>query len=164
MVKEVQLTQGMVALVDDEDYEKVCQYGWVASSDFNGGWRPKCYVNKGDKKTTMFMYRLIVDARPGEVVDHINHNALDNRRANLRKCTQAENAANQIPRVGGTSKYKGVCWAKDRGNWLAKITVGYKQINLGHFASEWEAATVYDKAALEYFGEFAYTNLDHHNK
>jgi len=97
---------------------------------------------------------------PGNMdVDHANGNGLDNRRSNLRLCTTSENIQNQRPRKSGTSKYKGVGWFVRDSNWRVRIKVGDKQIHIGYFADEVEAAKAYDKMARQHFGAFARTNF-----
>lgn len=93
------------------------------------------------------------------MVDHRNHDGLDNRRANLRVGTQADNNANQRKRSRPTSsRYKGVYWSNTYGVWIAEIKGPVGRKHLGRFEDETEAAKVYDDAALELFGEFAHLN------
>ena len=108
-------------------------------------------------------HRVIVGVtHPRVYVDHINHDGLDNRRVNLRVCSQAENQRNKVSK-GGSSTYLGVSFQKSRPNlrrrWRAKIEHKGKAIELGYFASEEEAARARDIAAQELFGEFANLNL-----
>jgi hypothetical protein len=93
-----------------------------------------------------------------QVVDHINGNRLDNRRANLRICTHKENSRNRTKSVGKTSKHKGVHYEADRKRWRASIRYDGKLICLGRYKSEEAASTAYDNAATKYFGKFAKTN------
>ena len=90
-------------------------------------------------------------------VDHIDRNPLNNHRINLRICTKAQNQQNCKGR-GGTSKYKGVCWEKRRKKWRATIKNNGKQVHIGEFCDEKEAAKAYNKKALEFFGEFSRLN------
>jgi len=95
---------------------------------------------------------------PKNQIDHINNFRDDNRVLNLREATNFENQANQKIRKGGTSKYKGVSWDKKHSFWVAMVMLNYKNIFLGYYPDEEEAALAYNKAALEYFGEFAKIN------
>jgi hypothetical protein len=93
-------------------------------------------------------------------MDHINRDACDNRRANLRLATHSENLVNSKKRRDGkTSQFKGVSWFKPIRSWRADITVNRKQINLGYFKDETSAARAYDEAAKAIYGEFANSNL-----
>jgi len=98
----------------------------------------------------------------GFLIDHINGDKLDCRRSNLRLATRSDNEANKKKRRGNTtSKYKGVskiATAK-KYPWRATITKEKRQTALGTFATEWEAAEAYNQAALELYGEFAFTNV-----
>jgi hypothetical protein len=97
---------------------------------------------------------------PSEQVDHRNHDGLDNRRENLRPCTNQQNQHNQRKRAGCTSRYKGVHWDFRNGSWRAAIKAEGRTIHLGRFQDEDDAARAYDDAARRLFGEFALTNSD----
>lgn len=100
------------------------------------------------------LHRLVMGAKPGEVVDHINHNLLDNRSSNLRICTTSENMRN-IKK----DKLKGVSFYKRDSRWSAYITFNYKKIHLGYFETAEQAAKRYDEKAKELYGEFACLNF-----
>jgi hypothetical protein len=107
------------------------------------------------------MHRLIIKAPDGLVVDHINYNGLDNRKANLRLATLKQNSRHVIRTMNpGSSKYKGVSWYTRDKVWAVKIMVDGKTIRIGYFRNEIEAAKAYDKAAKKYHGEFAALNFD----
>jgi hypothetical protein len=149
---EIPLTQGKVALIDDEDYPLVSTYSWHVGSNHG---RP-CYAVCDNQGYTLAMHVLLV----GKGCDHKNGNGFDNRRSNLRPATASQNTHNQGPRKG-TSKYKGVCWHKDTNNWQVGITCSRRQHYLGRFDSEQDAALAYDQAARELHGEFAWLNAQH---
>jgi len=156
----IPLTLGQFALIDAEDYDRVSAYSWRAMRDeTTGGWRAHTTVYDGDgKRHDLQMSQFIMNAQPGEQVDHRLHDTLDNRKTNLRRCTQAQNNFNQRPRRG-TSAYKGVSWEKRRCKWRAQIEYNYRNRFIGNFSDEVDAARAYDAAAREYFGEFAYLNF-----
>ena len=115
-----------------------------------------------DHKTNTFvhMHRMIMKPPKGMVVDHINCDGLDNRRANLRFATRQQNKCNTRPISRRcSSKYKGVFWARDRCKWRAVVTSKGKRMNLGAFDNEVEAARVRDAAAKKYHGQFAWLNF-----
>ncbi len=106
------------------------------------------------------MHQEIIQVPKGMVVDHINHDGMDNRDANLRAATRAQNMRNRRKiSKSSSSKYKGVTWKKDRSKWEASITFERKYIFLGHFENEIDAARAYDEAAKKYHGEFACLNF-----
>ena len=151
----IELTWDKFAIVDAEDFDRLNKYKWCAVQR-ESTWYAKTFLLDG---TPLPMHRLIINAPPGMFVDHIDHYGLNNRKPNLRICTNAQNQQNSRPRSGGTSKYKGVYWEKAKNKFRARITVNRMCIHLGYFKSEIDAAKAYDKAAKKYFGEFAYLNF-----
>jgi len=106
------------------------------------------------------MHHDVMKVPAGFVIDHINGNGLDNRKANLRQSTYAQNSWNRgKARVKSSSKYKGVCQHKKDRKWQAQISAVGKRIYLGRFKNQKEAAKAYDKAAKKYHGEFANLNF-----
>lgn len=152
MTKSIHLSQGKVTQVDDEDFEFLNQWKWSYRSD---GRAVRC-----DKSNKIIrMHRVIMNAPAGTVVDHINGDTLDNRKINLRICSQKENTLNHRRNKNNVSGYKGVSWSKKAGKWRAYIAPNRKQISLGCFMDVIEAARAYDKAAKKLFGKFANLNF-----
>ena len=158
--RRIPLTQGKYAIVDPEDYERLNKHKWHVV------WGSKTYyavrnLRIGKKRIAIKMHREIIDPPEPLVVDHINHKGFDNRRANLRPATRAQNAMNKsiAATSSGSSKYRGVTWHKNIKKWQAHIGVNYKQIIIGYFDDEIEAAKAYDKAAKIHHGEFAVLNF-----
>lgn len=162
-LKEIQLTQGQVALVDDEDFEWLNTYKWHA---YWNGDTCSYYVKRNlsikmdGTLGTVRMHRQILSLSTGDrtQVDHINHDTLDNRRENLRIASNAENGRNRRAHRDGTSGFKGVTFHKLRGKWMAAIKHAGKSLYLGLFLTREEAAIAYNEAALKYYGEFALLN------
>jgi hypothetical protein len=146
---------GRVALVDDEDYAMVMAYRWQAAP------RGRVLYARTSKRVNgrqyfTYMHTLIAG---WPETDHRNHDGLDNQRSNLRPASRAQNNANQHPRSGGTSRFKGVSWSKDKRKWRARIKADGREHQLGRFANEEDAARAYDSAALAAFGEYAFPNF-----
>jgi len=160
MAREIELTQGQVALVDDEDYERIIDQGpWFA--DWNA--KRKVYyastrTRRKDGHKKKYMHRLIMDAPANKQVDHKNKCTLDNRKDNLRICTQSENMSNRGPTRANTSGYKGVYFCTWVNRWRAGIRKNGKTYHLGRFDTPEEAAEAYNHVAMEYHGEFAVLN------
>lgn len=111
------------------------------------------------------MHQEIIEVPEGMVVDHINHDSMDNRCANLRPATFSQNMCHRRKRSGAkTSKYKGVYWKKKNRKWVARIGFQKKEIHLGYFRSEIDAARAYDRAARKYHGEFASLNFPEYKR
>lgn len=149
---------GMFAKCDWEDWPRVMGYWWRLSTE-RGSTRYAQAHDSHDtlKRKRVAMHRLILSARDGDVVDHINGDGLDNRRSNLRIVTIQQNAFNQ-KHHGGSSRHKGVSYRADSGTWRAYITKDGKRRYLGTFASEDDAARAYNNEAERLFGEHAKLN------
>jgi len=159
-MKEIQLTKGFVALVDDEDYETINKHHWYTSVRSRANYA-KRDVYHGGRRLTEFMHRVIMDCPEGMYIDHINHNGLDNRKENLRICTNQENCRNRIKHAPTTlGMIKGVSISKciKSKPFRAHIKHNYKNIDIGFFANLDDAARAYDKKALELFGQYAQLN------
>ena len=165
-MKQIALTQGKVALVDDADFEWLTQWKWYTRKEKNTYYAVRTIItsliksssNPNRKRILLPMHRDIMNAPKGKDTDHINHNGLDNRRCNLRICSRSENNQNQLARKC-SSIYKGVSWSKAAQKWEAYIKKTRKRIYLGYHINEVDAALAYDIAAKKLFGEFAHTNL-----
>lgn len=154
----IPISKGFSVLISKEDYPIISQYSWQVKEGRATKYA-KTTVKRGGKKFNISMHRFIMGVTCStEVVDHINHNGLDNRRINLRIVTTMQNSHNTLRRIG-SSIYKGVCKPKGWDKWVAYITVNKKRINLGVFSDELEAAKAYDLKAIEYFGQNAFTNI-----
>lgn len=150
----IPLVCGGYAIVDKEEVSRLKKFKWRIEG--KGKWR---YVVTHRDGKAYRMHRLITGATKGMVVDHIDGNTLNNRKSNLRVCTNAENLRNQHS-VRGRSKFKGVYFNKVEKLWRAQIMVNRKKICIGKFATPRTAAKAYDQAAKKYFGEFARLNFD----
>jgi hypothetical protein len=155
MVKEILLSQGTIAIVDDEDYERLSAYKWCYSSTI-GYAVSREYVN--GKKRALLMHRFILDAPSDKITDHINRDKLDNRKENLRLCSRAENNRNIGIRSHNKGIYKGVYWVPTRNKWQVTIRHNKKPMYLGSFENPHEAALMYNFWAKDLFGEFAVLN------
>lgn len=154
--REVPLTKGKVALVDEGDYEKVAARKWQASY-YNGIWYARCSVYQFGAKYALFMHRVILDAPAGAEVDHKDGNGLNNRRSNLRLATSRNQKCNVGIRKDNTSGYKGV--TRSGGKWKAYIKHSGKVAHLGMASTPEAAARIYDAKARELYGEFAWFNF-----
>ena len=152
-MKTIPLTQEQFAIVDDEDFDWLNKFKWCAEKNKN-----TFYAARGRNKKRVLMHREILNPLPKMQIDHRNGNGLDNRRYNLRVCTDSENKFNQTKR-GCLFRYKGVRLAPKSRRWEARIQFNKKRLSLGLFIIEIDAALAYDKKAKELFGEFARTNF-----
>ena len=160
-MKEIILTQGKTALVDDEDFERVNMYKWCAHKKGRNiihHYAVRNIVENGKHKT-LGLHRFILNITDENIkVDHKNRNTLDNRKENLRPCNTSENNSNRICMPKSTSKYLGVYFHKGTGKYMARIKKDKSTIYLGVFKDEKDAAIAYNKAAIKYHNQFANLN------
>jgi hypothetical protein len=159
-MKELVLTKGKVALVDDEDFERLSKYKWTTQKGQKGGYyaHRTITVSLNCKKKILLHRQILGISDPNIKVDHKDRNSLNNQKENLRICTQSQNLANRESKLGSTSKYLGVSWHKVNKIWVASINKGPKKY-LGSFRNEVDAAKAYNEAASKVHGEFANLNV-----
>jgi hypothetical protein len=159
-MKTIQLTKGFSCIVDDEDFEALSLRSWCALV-LKGVTYAKRGTGDGPTARVILMHRQILGITDRSMlVDHIDGNGLDNRRANLRVATKSQNAQNQRAKAAGTSsRFKGVYWWTLRGKWCAGAKLNGKHHSFGSFEIEEDAARAYDEGARTLFGEFAHTNF-----
>lgn len=177
-MKEIQLTQGKVAIVDDENFESLNENKWYIKKDNKNYYALRNIIvrhqnkqkNIQQKLKTIMLHREIMEHKlnrkleHNEHIDHINRDGLDNRECNLRLCNPSQNKSNSIKQKTycgkpTTSIYKGVRWFKSHKKWRADIKYQGKTKYLGLFDNEKDAAKAYDQKAKELFGEFVRPNF-----
>lgn len=150
----VPLTQGLVAIVDAADAHLVAGRNWCASKYGKTFYAMTNIVQDG-RRTSLKMHRAILREERGPRVDHRDGNGLNNRRANLRPATSAENLWNRAAQRNSTSGLKGVSYDRRSGKWRAEISAAGKRVSLGLFPNPSSAAAAYAAAAERLHGDFA---------
>lgn len=178
-MKEIELSMGYKALIDDEDYEIVSKSKWFAkiTSKYNVTQYASRNITTQAQRdfyssligspvlgVQLSLHRLIMKSKPGEMVDHIDGNGLNNQKSNLRLCTVQQNAQNRKTKSNNKAGYKGVIRNKriQLGSrcWQAKISIPetMKQITIGNFYTREDAALAYNEMAIKLFGDYALLN------
>jgi len=160
--RRIPLTKGKYAIVDVDDYYWLRLFKWFTSKNGYTFYAKRSVYSRGKSRgQTLAMHRMIMNAPDNLLVDHINHNGLDNRKANLRLATPAQNNRNCliIKKRDAHSRYRGVTWSKRKNRWLVTIRYDGGRKFLGYFRDEIQAAETYDMAAKVYHGQFASLNF-----
>lgn len=152
MTMLIPLTKGQFAIVDDDEFDHLLQFQWHLDGNYA--------IRSTPAKARNPMQYDVLGFPQSMLIDHINGDGLDNRRENLRPCTQHENTWNTKKRTAAcSSQFKGVCFHKTHNIYQAYITFRGTKISLGHHEDETTAARAYDRAAYHYFGDFARLNF-----
>jgi len=147
-MKEIKLTRGLVALVDDEDYRELNQYKWFADPTKKTYYAKRTVRKNKDKRQSIYMHRQILgEITKGFMTDHIDSNGLNNQKLNLRVVNNRENC--YYKSTATSSIYPGVCWDKSNKRWRASIRINKVRKQLGSFIDEKEAAQAYQDAVIE---------------
>lgn len=140
-MKEISLSQGKVALVDDDDFEELSKYKWHANKHRNT-YYAECHIRKQNGKYTKIrMHQFILGKKIGFIIDHKDGEGLNNQRHNIRHVTKRQNGQNlHIPK---SSKYPGVTWDKQANKWKARIKLNGKEKHIGLYMKEIDAFKAY---------------------
>ena len=160
-MKQIKLSLGQFAIVDDEDFEYLSQWVWHAQPSRGTYYAVRSGKPINGKRQQIRMHRVILHLKDSQLIaDHKDRNGLNNQKSNLRVVNVHQNNMNKKGHSGSKSKYKGVSWYERNKKWGARIRVkGSPQVFLGLFKTEEEAAKKYDQVVSKYHGEFAYLNF-----
>lgn len=156
-MKEIKLTQGKIALVDDDDFEKLNQWEWHAKTFYKS---KKWYAARSQKGKTILMHRIILNPTSGMDIDHQDNNGLNNQKSNIRICTRSQNRENTGKRIDNKTGFKGVCWYQKYKKYSSSISHNRKRIFLGYFNTPLEAAKIYNEYAKKIHGDFAHKTIN----
>lgn len=168
-MRRLKLTQGQVAVVDDDDYARLSRYKWYVKRRVRAGrvdYRAcRCAYPDGRVPVTILLHRDVARAAAHDIVDHVNGDPLDCRKANLRKATPSQNQTNHVTARRSSSRYFGVSWCARSGKWHAQGSVPNpsgvgrgKRVHLGYYSSQSAAALAYNLHAEKHYGVFARFN------
>src|SRR4030095_4783221 len=158
-MKQIELSQNKVALVDDEDFERVNQKKWHAVESRGACYAAHSYYVDG-KQHRVFLHRFLLGLKPGDGLecDHRNGNGLDNRRTNIRRATASENNRNRRLFKSNKSGWTGVSWNWKYRRWQEHAIVDGRWTNLGQFTNKDEAIAARRQAEAKHYAEFAKSN------
>jgi hypothetical protein len=163
-MKEIKLTMGQVALVDDEDFDRVNAFKWCVKKFIRSGkvyyYGERAIKSENGKQKHQYIHQFIIGTpEKGLEIDHIDGNKLNNQKINLRVVTHQQNMMNKRKLTKGFSIYKGVYLDKRNQKWNVKICINWERIHLGTFTNEEDAGRAYDIGAIKYYGEYARLNF-----
>ena len=153
-MKQIPLTQGKFAIIDDKDFEYLNQWKWT----YDGRYAIRSVAFTVGKRSKIYMHRIILNTPVGMDTDHIDMNRLNNQRLNLRICTRTQNMMNRGKQKNNTTEFKGVRLLRGHTP-QAQILINGKNTHIGTFPDKISSAKAYDKVAREYYGEYAKTNF-----
>jgi hypothetical protein len=156
-MKEIKLTQGKIALVDDDDFEWLNQWKWHYSKTKTSSCVRRSVWKNPDER----MHRLIMGLKSSDKreVDHINGNPLDNRRENLRICNKAQNQWNAKIRKDNKTGFRGVRYRPEIDKYISQIKLNKQCYYLGCYSNKIDAAIAYNNFAIKHRGSFAKINI-----
>ena len=158
--RRIKLTRGKYAIVDADDFERLNQYKWHWA---HPGYAKRLVSDRSGirrRQVGVYMHRMVRTAPDGMVVDHINREKLDNRKANLRVATRRQNGWNRkFKRKGGKTHYNGIRWDRNKQTWQVRLTINGRRESFGYYADEEAAAKAYDRIAKKHRGEYAVLNF-----
>lgn len=170
-MKKISLTRGKFALVDNENFDWLNQWKWTCTGAIGKGPTKKYYAYRQIRRKNtckcILMHRLIMNFPIGKEIDHINRDGLDNRICNLREANRLQQMRNSCGNKNAEISYKGVSFSKDKKRkkiFRMRIRIENGKVVQKRFYTAIEAAKAYDRFALKYFGEFAYTNFEYKDK
>lgn len=154
-MKEIVLSKGIVAFVDDEDFESLNKFKWHTRKKGKMFYAIRNTSRAGNKMAkTVWMHKELLKVPEDMDIEHKNRNGLDNQKNNLRQCTKAQNQWNTTENENNTSGFKGCYFDKRDGMWFSSIQINGVRKYLGRFKTVEESAKAYDDAAFESHGEF----------
>lgn len=153
-MKEIPLTQGKVALIDDDMFDRVSYFKW--SADKSGkNYYARTNIGVDGKEKSFKIHQLLLGFPKNCDIDHINGDGLLNTKDNLRLCSHSENCRNSSLKINNVSGFRGVHWHKNNKKWVAQINKNGKRVNLGYFINIEDAVIVFNKASKEIYKEFS---------
>lgn len=160
-MREIKLVNcNLVALVDDEDYDKIAHFSWQLFKNHGRSKSGGFYAKTNLGTETIYMHQLIMPIEDVNItIDHRDGNGLNNQKHNFRPANKIQQGQHSKKRTAGSSVYKGVSYKTSSGKWVARIMLDGKCKHLGYFEVEIEAAKAYNFAAKTYFKEFASINF-----
>jgi hypothetical protein len=160
-IKVIPLSQGLVTIVDAEDYASLNKRKWYALKIRGSFYGVRKTRDAKNREITLYMHREILGLSLGDGLlgDHKNRYTLNNRRGNLRIATRSLNQYNKKLMSNNTSGFRGVSWAKRERKWESYVGINGKMVHCGYHTDLISAAKAYDKAAIDHWGDEAILNL-----
>ena len=153
MTRQIALTSGDFAFVDDDDYERASMHNWCMHKSVKYPYT-NINIGKGRSKR-LFLHRFIMNAKKGQIIDHVDGNVFNASKQNLRFCTKGQNSQNRGLSASNTSGHKGVCWDEARQKWAVQISVNGKRVYWSRFDTYEEAVEAHEREIVKIHGEFA---------